>query len=409
MNDASDDKIDRSKTDLLKQRFQRGMLVLLGLLLALCAGEIAARFTIRWRWSPDRIEAMTTHRSTKGLYTNHPNLPYVLTPNYKSHNSYGFKGKEFQNRKSPGVMRIVAIGGSSTYGLKKPYASVLEQLLNDAGICSEVLNAGVPGWVSIENLLNLQLRVLPLEPDLVIVYQGRNEILPQAYNNFREDYSHYRKADYSFSTTNYLHKPAFRVSNLFMLLSVYPVDRFGWSSRDENPVYGTIRFENRPTADELIRNLSDPAPTRVYRNNVESMVLLLKERNISIVLGTMAFRAEKIATYGILTDEPETVEALRAQVERNNHAVREIAATHQLPVAEMAALANEPQLFYDDVHVSEEGHIRRATIIFDTIREQGIFKVAETPSARGSTLPCCQGEECNSLSDRSEENTARLR
>ena len=41
----------------------------------------------------------------------------------------------------------------------------------------EVINAGVGGYTSHQNLLNLQLRVLPLTPDLVIFYQGFNDIL----------------------------------------------------------------------------------------------------------------------------------------------------------------------------------------------------------------------------------------
>jgi lysophospholipase L1-like esterase len=158
-----------------------------------------------------------------------------------------------------------------------------------------------------------------------------------------------------------------------MILSVYPVDRFGWSSRDENPVYGTIRYENRPTADQLITNLSDPGRTDAYRNNVESLVMLCRGRNIPIVLCTMAFRPEKIATYSILTDEPSIVDSLRIQMERNNRAVIEIAFSNKVPLAETAVLANEPQLFFDDVHVNEEGHVRRAEIILDVIRENGLL------------------------------------
>lgn len=158
-----------------------------------------------------------------------------------------------------------------------------------------------------------------------------------------------------------------------MILCVYPVDRFGWSSIEENPVYGTIRFENKPTTEQTIENLSDPQRTRAYRNNVECMVVLLKQRNVPIVLGTMAFRPEKIATYGILTDEPDVFEALCVQLERNNQAIRDVAEAHGVPVAETVVLNDEADLFFDDVHMSEEGHVRRAEIFFTTIQEHGLL------------------------------------
>ncbi len=132
-------------------------------------------------------------------------------------------------------------------------------MLVEKGWAVEVLNAGVPGWVSTENLLNLQLKVLPLEPDIVVVYQGRNELFPQCYNNFVPDYSHYRGADHSIKWVNYPYKLAFRISCLLMSLTAENVLTLGWSAREDNPPYGCIRDENRPDSSEIIENLQDPA------------------------------------------------------------------------------------------------------------------------------------------------------
>jgi hypothetical protein len=41
----------------------------------------------------------------------------------------------------------------------------------------EVINAAVGGYVAADNLKNLQHRVLPLDPDLVIYYEANNEIV----------------------------------------------------------------------------------------------------------------------------------------------------------------------------------------------------------------------------------------
>ena len=348
----------------------RVMAVILGTLVALLVAEATARVLIRYRWAPARIEVMTQHSSVKGSYTSHPYLPFVLTPNYESHNSYGFRGKDFKIAKQDGVKRVIAIGASTTYGIyvrsDETYTSQLEQSLSQNGIRAEVLNAGVPGYVSVDNLLHLQLRVLPLQPDVVIVYQGRNEMFPQAFTNFSLDYSHYRIGDYSFRTSNYLHKPLFRFSNLLMILASYRGDRFGWSWRAETPIYGSIRWENLPTSDQVIENLKDPNRNRVYRETVESMVSISKTRNITIILGTMAFVAERLAT-GVLRNDPAIYHALQDQVEENNKLVREIAKVHGVPLVDTGSLSSEPGLMIDDCHFNAKGHMRRAAMLYPAV------------------------------------------
>ncbi|MHC4631698.1 MAG: hypothetical protein ACYS9C_10575, partial [Planctomycetota bacterium] len=184
--------------------------------------EIAARIAIRSRWSPDRIRAMTSHSVARGKLMGHPYLPYVHTPNVYGHNSMGFRGRSVESENPERVIRIVCIGASSTYGHyvspDDAYPSQLEKLLRQKGIQAEVINAGVPGYVSTENLLYLLLNVLPIEPHVVVVYQGRNKLFPQAFNEYKSDYSHYRRKDYNMAQSNYLHKYLFKISNLLIIL-----------------------------------------------------------------------------------------------------------------------------------------------------------------------------------------------
>jgi len=109
------------------------------------------------------------------------------------------------------------------------YPERLRSLLAERHGAWEVVNAGVPGWVSTDSLINFQLRVLPLDPDVVVVYQGRNEVLPQAYNNFVDDYTHYRRPGFSYAVSNFGHKWLFSWSRLCMLLCTARGQRFGWS------------------------------------------------------------------------------------------------------------------------------------------------------------------------------------
>jgi hypothetical protein len=116
----------------------------------------------------------------------------VLTPGYevqgsKIHiklNSLGFRGKEFAREKPPGVIRIVCLGASTTFGAEASsnnavWPARLEDALQSAypDVRFEVINARVPGYVSTDNLKSLRHRIMPLSPDLVIYYEANNEIV----------------------------------------------------------------------------------------------------------------------------------------------------------------------------------------------------------------------------------------
>ena len=120
------------------------------------------------------------------LMTPHYHLGASLSPDLRSgenrHNALGFRGEEISLAKPAGVYRIAALGGSTTYSsfvddYRHSYPRQLEAYLHQNGFDHvQVINAGVPGYSSHQNLINLQFRVLPLQPDLVIIYQGYNDI-----------------------------------------------------------------------------------------------------------------------------------------------------------------------------------------------------------------------------------------
>ena len=147
----------------------------------------------------------------------------------------------------------------------------------------EVLNAGVPGWTSSETLINFRLRILKLYPDVIVIIDGRNDVFPQLFNNYRDDYSHFRVSDYQFRNSNYAHKLLFRASHLFMLIATGRGGLFGFSWAKENPVYGSIQYSNQPTVDDLLRNMADVTRTNGFRSNLRQVVRLAKGDRKSVV------------------------------------------------------------------------------------------------------------------------------
>lgn len=110
----------------------------------------------------------------------HPFLSYKNMPNQKeknfSVNSLGFRGKEI-SKNTKDKKRIIIIGGSSAFGTglnsdKETCACQLEQILN-----VEVINAGVIGYLSNQELIYLFMELVDLKPDLVIALNGFNDYL----------------------------------------------------------------------------------------------------------------------------------------------------------------------------------------------------------------------------------------
>ncbi len=97
-------------------------------------------------------------------------------------NNHGFRGKDFSVSKSPGVIRVLALGGSSTFGYRsqdhETYPHVLERLLNERGPADqrfEVINFGVPHATS-EHIVSLFLAEgVALAPEFVTLYAGAND------------------------------------------------------------------------------------------------------------------------------------------------------------------------------------------------------------------------------------------
>ncbi len=95
-------------------------------------------------------------------------------------NSRGFRSREFAVPKPPGLVRVVCIGGSTTVAGRsndETYPAHLERMLRarHPGLALEVLNLGVSG-VTTEHWLERIDRVLVFEPDVIVQYQGINDI-----------------------------------------------------------------------------------------------------------------------------------------------------------------------------------------------------------------------------------------
>ncbi|MDX1578650.1 MAG: GDSL-type esterase/lipase family protein, partial [Gemmatimonadota bacterium] len=97
-------------------------------------------------------------------------------------NQAGLRGADFSPEKPEGTVRIVALGGSSTFGFysrdEHTYPARLDRAFAERACPRppvEVINAGVPHAKSHNLAAMLRGEVVDYEPDVILIYTGYND------------------------------------------------------------------------------------------------------------------------------------------------------------------------------------------------------------------------------------------
>ncbi len=256
-------------------------------------------------------------------------------------NNFGFPGRDFAYAKPPGVLRIAALGASTT---ADGYPAMLEEYLNARVAAQsnqfEVMNFALGYYTSAHVLVNFVLNVLDFAPDYIIIHQAANDEHARApESEFRGDYSHYLKV---FEPPRVLDRYILRVCVPYRALKFY----FG------DPEWIYIESATRIPRTEPQRALN-ARELGVFRRNIETVIDLANARQIKVVLTTMPRSTDE--RYGPAV-----------HMDQFNEVLRSIATKYErLPLVDLDKLmtGNVNQLFVDPVHVNESGNRMKAEYI----------------------------------------------
>lgn len=324
----------------------------------------------------------------------HYYLGHFPTPNFRKrenrHNALGFRGEDFDIDKREHTYRIVAVGGSSTYAsdvrdYRLSYPYILQEYLHASGFdFVEVINAGVIGYSSHQNLMNLQFRVLPLQPDLVIVYQGFNDVssrLVYPFSQYMGDNSGMiRPVLYGiFMPEIWEYSSALRILGLSLgLTSSHAAADLHLSSLPNSAHWKTYaRQFNRgayPTgifaevsAAEMLQN----NPPIYFERNLRSLVSIAASHDVNLLLVTMALDADHDEASGRSYERHFTSEDYIFGVAQHNDLTSKIGAQTNTPVFDLAEVfPDDHTLFTDGLHMTEKGNRARAQLIGDFVMRQ---------------------------------------
>lgn len=325
-----------------------------------------------------------------GLLSPHRYLGFIPTPNFQddqsSHNSFGFRGAEVTSPKPDDEFRIVCMGASTTYTIwvndnQYTYPAQLETILNERGHENvTVINAGVLAWTSYETMINMLIRVVDLEPDLLILHHAFNDVASRIVwppESYKGDNSGYLAPSFSYKPP-----PWFEQSTLIRMLLVQtgntvPHTALGKSVFNEadsskymeffkqrfGGKYPSGIFENVPVADMIEAN-----PPIYFERNTESILLNAKSRNIPIVAMSFGYSAQ----VGTIFFDIEGFEEATIQ---HNQILQELAGKHDVPFADFASHI-PPNLEYwapDGIHVTEAGAKLKATFVADFLAKETLI------------------------------------
>lgn len=149
-------------------------------------------------------------------------------------NSQGFRDKQdWSYEKKPGVIRILVLGDSHTQGFEVrqefTYSKVLERFLLKHGVKAEVLNAGVSGFSTAEELVFLEQEGIRYKPDYVVVGFFKNDF----EDNIKADL--FRIKDDKLIVNKHQHVPGVSIQNF-----IYSLPMIKWLG--ENSYFYSLLF-----------------------------------------------------------------------------------------------------------------------------------------------------------------------
>ena len=347
-------------------------LLLLAVTVVLLGGGLELAFRLlepRLGVDRQRLRDLRAHVASGGAIAAHeprPHVLYVRPTRLPGVNSQGFNDDEFVVARTPGRLRIACLGSSTTEGgnpegHEGSYPRQLQHVLHErTGREVEVLNFGMAGWTTAEEMVNYFLVVQDYAPDIVVIHEAANDVDPRRWPGFRTDYSHYRKpwGEFRYSLP---YRLLVRWSDIFAASQLRDPAAFDIQGVVVRAPYGSLL-----DAAAAFK----PETAVAFRRNVETIGEHVRLRGGRVVLATVPYDPAAVAT-----------DVYRVGIDDNNRILRELAARDGFTLADVDARGRERKggthpFFLDLVHMTPEGNRFKAEVVADAILAAGLTEPA---------------------------------
>ncbi len=287
-----------------------------------------------------------------------------------STNNVGLRGDSLPMPKPDDELRVFVVGGSTTETLylddRQALTRVLQNRLDTivSGMRVKVYGAGKSGARSYDHIEMIAHRLVHLEPDVLIVFAGINDLRAAMYGrDFLMLPPAFGAPDTEWSLMQFLRFAMTEFQLGRRLFSLLKPDEY----RDAvEQITLRSNFRRSVRMREALPVSASPPRTDVarYRDNMRSIVGIARSHGIDLVFLTQATtwnsRVDSaIAKWHWMTGGPDSAyreEALDRAMEAYNDAVRAVAAEFDVPLFDLARLLPKSgEYFYDNVHFNPRG------------------------------------------------------
>lgn len=319
-----------------------------------------------------------------------PELPGMPAKARFSTDNLGFRGPDIVQPKPPSEFRIFMVGGSTTECLylddTMTTAYVLESFLAGRlphGKIAKVYNAGKSGDRSYDHLAMIGQRIVHLQPDMIIVFCGINDLTAAIYN---ADYLHFpsgAKAELTFFAQVKLLLTEFQIPR-----RLYYVYRSIFRPKSDVELLTAIGLKSDYEEKVALRKsqpVSDDFP-RIdlihYGNNLISIVGLARAHGVRVVMMTQATTWNSKTDPGIADRHWASYrngvtyreDMLDSAMNLYNGIMREAGAAMDVPVFETALMIPKTRVyFYDDCHFNMAGARKAGELLGAFLLENNLF------------------------------------
>jgi lysophospholipase L1-like esterase len=313
-------------------------------------------------FQPDASETSPRADSSSMNFMGHPYLNFVLNPEAVFGGKKQFNARYHVRRSEPirprgeVAWRALVIGGSTAFDQKiakeeETWVYKLEdKIRRQYGPDYDVINGGVGGYNIINNFIHYVLLLDELDPDLIILFVGINDVHPRLIGDLERDYTN-SQIQWNDARTG--------LPRVDPWLAHFATYRFLKLRQIEEREFGHLfMFIQRsyPPLDEwpeaLERNGSE-----VFAAHLRNLVTLLLAQGRSVFIVPQVF---------LPRNEQDRVFA--RGVDEHTEICRRIALELSVPFADQVAGSFEPIELADNCHFNRRGSEKMAAILFDLLR-----------------------------------------
>jgi hypothetical protein len=256
---------------------------------------------------------------------------------------------------TPKAVTVALVGGSTTFGTRVIDADswpwILQQKLGED---YAVINYGVPGYTTAENIIQMALLVPESHAQIVVFYEGWNDLRNYHWPGLSPDYFGHGMSQFD----NLIPVPRDQAS--FLVRAA----RYSYVMQLLNRAFGTpVRAEPTPPSGD-----PDPEVDRLYARNLNTLKTLAHQSGMIALFVPQILNNDNYSKKGVSRSWTPYIEdaSLPALMQRFNGITAQTCA----PGDRLCQFVDEPlhqtwggNDFLDEGHLSRQGGERLATIL----------------------------------------------